>query len=85
MGPVVVSDLLLIVEVMSAAELDRVVRMASAMGLELAPLHPGTGDPDLQRFLAASVPDFATGQEAAERLNSVAGVSAHVKPPAELA
>jgi hypothetical protein len=87
MGPVIVSGVQLIVEVTSAtaAELDPVVRIASAMGLELAPLHPGTRDPDLQRFLTASVPDFGTGQQAAERLRSVAGVRAYVKPPAALA
>jgi hypothetical protein len=87
MGPVIVSRLQLIVEVTSApsAELDRAVRIASEMGLALAPLHPGTADADLQRFLVASVTDLGTGQEAAERLNSVTGVRAYVKPPAALA
>ena len=77
----------LIVEVTSSpsGEPERVVRLASEMGLDLGPQHPGTEDPDLGRFLAASVPDLATGQEAAERLSSVPGVRAYVKPPAALA
>ena len=87
MGPVIVSDLQLIVEVASAPspEVDLVVSIAAEMGLRLEPLHPGVRDPDLRRFFIAPVTDLVAGQEAAERLNSVAGVRAHVKPPAALA
>jgi hypothetical protein len=87
MGPVNVPRLQLIVEVASAPsdELDRVLRIARELGLDLRPQHPAAEEPDLRRFLVAFVPDLGTGQEAAERLSSVAGVRAYVKPPAALA
>jgi hypothetical protein len=84
---VIESELQLTVVVPSAPspELDRVMRIAAEIGLRLVPLHPGTGDPDLRRFFTAPVSDLASGEEAAERFRSVAGVHAYVKPPPELA
>jgi hypothetical protein len=73
----------LIVKLAPSAEPERVRAHADGLGVKLAPLHPGTTDPELSVYLAARV-DPQRVEGVAERLMRVDGVdSAYVKPPAE--
>jgi hypothetical protein len=72
----------LIVKLAPTAEPGRVRAHADGLGVTLAPLHPGTTDPELSTYFAAQV-DAQRVEGVAERLMRVDGVdSAYVKPPA---
>jgi hypothetical protein len=62
------------------ADADEVVGIAGELGVTLEPQHPHTPDQELSRFLSAPLEDVGTGEQLAERLNAMQGVSAFVKP-----
>jgi hypothetical protein len=69
----------LIVKLTSDAEPDEIGARA---GVSLAPLHPGTSDPELAMYFVAQAAAH-TGEDVAERLMRVDGVdSAYIKPSA---
>jgi hypothetical protein len=57
-------------------------RLASELGIELRPLHPGSSDPTLQTYFVADLPDGPDGARSVERLRDHPAVAAaYVKPP----
>lgn len=67
---------------MAVDALQEIQAAAEELGVSLQALHPGTDDPALGRFLAAEVPDQATGERVADVLRHRKGVEgAYLKPP----
>lgn len=65
-----------------AAESAPVAQVARDFGVELRPLHPGTLDPELQRYFTIETRDADTAQRLIERLSGAPGVeAAYIKPP----
>jgi hypothetical protein len=55
---------------------------ANDLGVQILPMHPGTLDPQLNRYFYAEVHDPSRAGDVAERLGRVPSVDgAYVKPP----
>jgi hypothetical protein len=65
---------------------DAVQQVAQELGVTVAPVHPGQTHELLAPFFFVDVPDRATAERVAERLQQVKGVeAAWVRPTDELA
>jgi hypothetical protein len=66
------------------AAADPFASVEKALGLQVQPLHPGSDDPELQRFFAVDVPDRGAAERALALLRRVPAVdAAYVKPEDE--
>lgn len=60
------------------------LRMAEALGVTIAPMHPGTSEPDLITYFIVEVPDSETAQRVINRLRQSTEIeAAYLKPPDE--
>ena len=69
----------------AASGADAVQQVAEEFGVTVAPVHPGQSHELLEPFFFVDVPDLATAERVAKRLQEVRGVAgAWVRPSDEL-
>jgi hypothetical protein len=75
----------IVVQLHPEAAVSDMEEAASALGVSLQPMHPGTDDPELSRKFRSEVPDRDEAEQvAASLMESDAVEAAYYKPDAEL-